>query len=57
MTTALEADASGIPEGLTRRKRRSKSLTPRERMLIKCLSLGMSVTRAALKAGYSDQNP
>lgn len=25
-------------------------------MLIKCLSQGMSVTRAALKAGYSDQN-
>ena len=57
MTTTLEADRSSIPEGLSRTARRSKSLTHRERMLIKCLSQGMSVTRAALKAGYSDQNP
>jgi len=57
MTIPLAADRSGIPEGLPRRKRRSKSLTHRERMLIRCLSQGMSVMRAALKAGYSDQNP
>ena len=57
MTTPLRADRSCIPEGLPRRKRHSKSLTHRERMLIKCLSQGMNVTRAALKAGYSDQNP
>ena len=51
------AGGRGIRQSVPRRKRRSKSLTYRERMLIECLAQGMSVTRAALKAGYSDQNP
>ncbi len=58
MRTPLdEAGRGGIRQSVPRRKRRSKFLTYRERMLIECLSQGMSVTRAALKAGYSDQNP
>jgi hypothetical protein len=58
MRTPLdEAGRVGIRQSVPRRKRRSRFLTYRERMLIKSLSQGMSVTRAALKAGYSDQNP
>jgi hypothetical protein len=40
-----------------RLKRMKKSLTARQRALIKNLTKGMSVSEAALKAGYTDKAP
>jgi hypothetical protein len=55
MTTPLDSDRGGIPEDLSRPVRRSKSLTHRERMMIKCLLQGMSVTRS--KPGIQTKTP